>query len=254
MAETPWEIRQQGALLLVDHIADPDDFHQWVFLPGYKDAPVTVRRDWLGRGISERVMGEPWVLLICNNSDCPARAAFRARVMEDGATEPGAENAYPSTPGEFAARWNSWSDERRAGWLTTRISADERSMRCFVGDHDGEIAVLRRELDRLTSAFALDAQHLDRQRTFSQMTFGPGERLAGVLDHIRKEIAEVEAAPGDESEWADLVILAFDGALRQGIEPQAILDAILAKQTKNESREWPDWRTADPNKAIEHVR
>jgi hypothetical protein len=30
--------------------------------------------------------------------------------------------------------------------------------------------------------------------------------------------------------------------------------ALKAKQTKNENREWPDWRTAAPGKAIEHIR
>lgn len=102
--------------------------------------------------------------------------------------------------------------------------------------------------------FAITSRHLERQRAFSQVTFGPGARLAGVLDHIRKELVEVEAEPQDVSEWADLVILAFDGALRQGHEPQDILDAIEAKQERNERREWPDWRTQPADKAIEHVR
>ena len=30
--------------------------------------------------------------------------------------------------------------------------------------------------------------------------------------------------------------------------------AIMAKQARNEARVWPDWRTADPDKAIEHDR
>lgn len=33
-----------------------------------------------------------------------------------------------------------------------------------------------------------------------------------------------------------------------------IIDAIKAKQAKNEARDWPDWRTRDPDKAIEHVK
>lgn len=33
-----------------------------------------------------------------------------------------------------------------------------------------------------------------------------------------------------------------------------IVAALVAKQTKNEGRKWPDWRTQDPNKAIEHDR
>lgn len=102
--------------------------------------------------------------------------------------------------------------------------------------------------------FSIDAAHLVRQYEFSQKTFGPGARLAGVLDHLRKELVEVEAEPQDTSEWADLVILAFDGALRQGHNPQVILDAILAKQVKNEGRSWPDWTTQPLDKAIEHNR
>ena len=106
----------------------------------------------------------------------------------------------------------------------------------------------------MTDTFALDAAHLERQRAFSLNTFGPGPRTAGVLAHIAKELTEVAAAPTDWSEWADVIILAFDGALRAGAEPQVILDAIAAKQAKNEGRAWPDWRTADPNAPIEHVR
>ncbi len=100
----------------------------------------------------------------------------------------------------------------------------------------------------------LDAAHLCRQREFSLNTFGPGARTNGVLDHIAKELDEIRAEPQDISEWVDVIILAFDGAWRAGWEPQQILDAIVAKQSRNEQREWPDWRTADPEKAIEHVR
>jgi hypothetical protein len=96
--------------------------------------------------------------------------------------------------------------------------------------------------------------HLERQRSWSHKTFGPGNRTQGVLDHIRKELAEIEADPSDISEWIDVVILAFDGAWRAGWEPAAVVAAMVAKQTKNEGRVWPDWRTADPNKAIEHDR
>lgn len=86
-------------------------------------------------------------------------------------------------------------------------------------------------------------------------TFGPGERKHGIIDHIQKEFAEIlESPPGDWSEWVDVIILAFDGAWRDGGEPQEIIDAIIAKQAKNERRVWPDWRTAPPGKAIEHDR
>lgn len=96
--------------------------------------------------------------------------------------------------------------------------------------------------------------HLYRQRKASRILFGPGQRTAGVLDHIRKEIAEIEAKADDVEEWVDLITLAFDGALRRGFTPEQIVTSLNAKQTKNELRDWPDWTTADPSKAIEHVR
>lgn len=96
--------------------------------------------------------------------------------------------------------------------------------------------------------------HLHRQRQFSLATFGPGARVAGVTDHIARELAEVRASGGDLSEWVDVIILGLDGALRSGASPEEIIAAIVAKQTRNEARQWPDWRTADPQAAIEHVR
>jgi hypothetical protein len=98
------------------------------------------------------------------------------------------------------------------------------------------------------------AAHLARQAAWSKKTFGPGARTAGVCDHIRKELLEVEADPLDLKEWVDVVILALDGAWRCGGTPEQIIAGIVAKQTKNEGRNWPDWRTADPTKAIEHER
>lgn len=43
-------------------------------------------------------------------------------------------------------------------------------------------------------------EHLRRQHEWSERTFGPGQRAAGVLDHIRKELKEIESfrASGEE--------------------------------------------------------
>lgn len=110
-------------------------------------------------------------------------------------------------------------------------------------------------------------QHLIRQMAFSHATFGPGERREGVIDHIKKEIVEVEEANGDSIEWVDVVILALDGLTRRlaystsdgqrkdpAVVAQMVCNMIEGKQTRNEARNWPDWRTADKDKAIEHVR
>ena len=97
-------------------------------------------------------------------------------------------------------------------------------------------------------------EHLHRQKAFSEKTFGPGPRTIGVVDHIRKELREIEADPANVMEWVDVILLALDGAWRAGCSPEQIVAAIDAKQTRNEGRVWPDWRTADPDKAIEHDR
>lgn len=125
--------------------------------------------------------------------------------------------------------------------------------------------------------------HLTRQAAFSRATFGPGPRTKGVMDHIRKELDEVAKAlnpkedvpvhPSVEAnfrkdeaikEWTDVAILGLDGLTRaiwdrfpsmtaDEVAAQAVAQ-ILAKQGKNERRDWPDWRTAPADKAIEHVR
>lgn len=101
---------------------------------------------------------------------------------------------------------------------------------------------------------SLAAGEVDRYGRWSIETFGPGERVTAVLDHISREIEEVRKAPHDIEEWADLIILAMDGAMRQGASAQQIFTTIKTKHAKNMRRVWPDWRTADPDKAIEHVR
>ncbi len=108
-------------------------------------------------------------------------------------------------------------------------------------------------------------QHLIRQMAFSHATFGPGERTKGVADHIRKEINEVIAAEGAADEWVDVVILALDGLTRrlayiggERADPERVAEMackmIVGKQSRNEARNWPDWRTQSADKAIEHDR
>ena len=89
---------------------------------------------------------------------------------------------------------------------------------------------------------AIDVDHIAHQAKWSEKTFGPGLRTDGVLDHIAKESNEVRADPTDLNEWVDIIILAFDGAWRTGAQPEEIIAAVKAKQARNESRRWPDWR------------
>lgn len=95
---------------------------------------------------------------------------------------------------------------------------------------------------------------IDQLAMFSEETFGPGERSEAVLDHITKELKEIEKDPADLTEWIDVILLAFDGASRQGYTSHQIARALNSKLEKNKQRTWPDWRTSDPTKAIEHIR
>lgn len=97
-------------------------------------------------------------------------------------------------------------------------------------------------------------EHLERQKKFSLKTFGPGVRTKGVVDHIRKELKEIEEKPHDLEEWIDVILLAFDGAYRSGASAAEIVNMIIYKQSKNESRNWPDWRTMNLDQAIGHVK
>lgn len=107
-------------------------------------------------------------------------------------------------------------------------------------------------------------QHTKRQKNFSWRTFGPPQNeygshdnVAGVLDHIDKELSELEEAPDREArrlEWIDVIILAIDGYIRDGGSPMQLCLDLGHKQVVNEKRKWPDWRTAEPGKAIEHIR
>ncbi|WP_155755051.1 dATP/dGTP pyrophosphohydrolase domain-containing protein [Burkholderia pseudomultivorans] len=124
-----------------------------------------------------------------------------------------------------------------------------------------DVATLRRVLARgprdplimvMSAEFDMHA-FLRRQRAFSEHTFGPGRLTARVCDHIRKELTEVEAAPDDLREWVDVVLLGLDGAWRTGATPEQITTALTEKLTTNEGRAWPDWRTSDPDCAIEHI-
>lgn len=107
--------------------------------------------------------------------------------------------------------------------------------------------------DALKSVFDFEA-HLHRQREWSGATFGPGARTHGVIQHIRKELNEIEADPSDITEWIDVVILGLDGAWRAGFTPEQIIAALQEKQAINEKRQWPDWRLMSDTSAIEHVR
>lgn len=98
--------------------------------------------------------------------------------------------------------------------------------------------------------------HCERQREWSVRTFGPPTqaKLEGLFKHIRREMAEITAKPDDPAEYADLLILAIHAAFCGGLASEQIAAALRDKLSENEQRKWPDWRTADQSKPVEHIR
>jgi hypothetical protein len=94
--------------------------------------------------------------------------------------------------------------------------------------------------------------YLERQAEWSAKTFGPGLRTKGLIDHISKELKEIEADPGDLEEWIDVMILALDGYWRHGGHKLDLMRRLQDKQNKNIAREWPAPVSEDV--AIEHKR
>jgi len=116
------------------------------------------------------------------------------------------------------------------------------------GEVGEKVKKLMRDHDGIDFKKYLLDQHL-----WAQNVFGPGARDAGLINHIKKELDEINKAPGDIEEWVDVVILALEGALRHA-NPETVIDTLLTKQKKNFSRKWPDWRTLKSNEPIEHLK
>lgn len=165
---------------------------------------------------SQPVTGSKWWEVSCNTEDCGAMG--------------------PSLPdkAKAAAAWN------RRDFSSMTIAAAMISSACNPSPETN----LRGEL----------VEYFERQIDWSRETFGPSLRTKGVIDHIRKELKEIEQNPHDLSEWVDVVILAMDGFWRHGGNASDLLPALLAKQRKNMARTWPDWRTMSEDTAIEHDR
>ena len=92
---------------------------------------------------------------------------------------------------------------------------------------------------------------INRQRTWSIYTFGRAERYLGVVNHIRKELLEIEQNPTDLVEWIDVIILALDGAWRTGHTSEQIVQALMEKQAINFKRVWPTH--INPSQPSEHI-
>lgn len=95
---------------------------------------------------------------------------------------------------------------------------------------------------------------ISKQCAWSRMAFGEGRRTKGIIEHIKKELVEIEKDPDNIEEWIDVVILALDGAWRTGAHFDLITATLHQKMDKNALRNWPDWRECSEDQAIEHIK
>lgn len=93
--------------------------------------------------------------------------------------------------------------------------------------------------------------YLKAHNTWSQMAHGPGTRAEGLCKHIESEVQEIRKNPTDLGEWVDVIILAFDGALRAGYSPLEIGHGLSDKLKINEKRKWPRIGQDEPQHHIE---
>lgn len=106
----------------------------------------------------------------------------------------------------------------------------------------------------VTTGAPILEQYYAKQIAWSLETFGPGLRSKGITAHIRKELREIDADPHDLIEWCDVIMLAMDGYWRHGGKVETLLSDLIAKQAKNLSRNWPDWRELGEDCPVEHSR
>ena len=98
--------------------------------------------------------------------------------------------------------------------------------------------------------------YIDNTREWADKVFGPRNPscIPGILAHIEEEVEEVRKKPDDLEEWVDLMILSIDGATCAGYSPKEICEMLEYKLQKNMARQWPDWRTVEPGKPINHIK
>jgi len=83
---------KNGVILLQPHtVLKESDYHEWVFIPGWRGTPLSVTRDRAGR--KHPYGTHQFLVLICNNPDCKGQAG----VSEDNLLYPAAE-AFPPPP------------------------------------------------------------------------------------------------------------------------------------------------------------
>ena len=166
----------------------------------------------------------------------------------------------------------AWNNDQTEGFVTdspedalVAASGESKGLASFsslgeafreVYDEDNNVYEDARLLDESEVALPLA-----KIWEWSEQTFGDGLRTKGVIQHITKELKEIEETPFDLEEWTDLILLSLDGFWRhcdKNLTKQQMAELlsenIAAKFAKNQTRDWPDWRNLPEDVAIEHTR
>lgn len=142
-------------------------------------------------------------------------------------------------------------------WGADRIGDDEMQQQVdlWINEDKPDLADFPSGMSNSRASNFDLAAFFDAKTAWSRETFGPGDRYAGVVKHIRKELDEIEAEPSEAVEWIDVVLLAMDGAWRSaGLDGGEFVAVLKAKDGANRMRTWPDWRTLKPGEVSEHVK
>lgn len=136
-------------------------------------------------------------------------AACKVSAAENLKNEEGTRGTSAATPPPDVTEQLRITERTRnaAQAEANRLLSDNRELRKDIDAYCTFVEAIRR----------INIQSLlEDQRRWSAATFGPGYRTAGILAHIRKELAEIEADPHDLEEWIDVILLAIDGFWRHG--------------------------------------
>jgi hypothetical protein len=141
------------------------------------------------------------------------------------------------------------SDEKRLSTIQRSVDLIKKGARYVTQVTHGEL------LEVGEAALESFAALFDAKYEWSKKVIGPNRSPKGLADHIRKELLEIEAKPEDLVEWVDVAMIAMDGAARfAGANGAAFVRTMREKHEANLARDWPDWKTVDPDVPIEHVR
>lgn len=92
--------------------------------------------------------------------------------------------------------------------------------------------------------------HLDREDLITNRP----DFIKRYIYQLKNEICNLSNTVDNEYRWAFIARKIIINAEINGITNDLLIESAFSKLEINKSRKWPDWRTVDENKAIEHLK